>query len=31
VRRVRAKLGEAANLIDTIVGVGYRMGSPENA
>ena len=27
VRRVRAKLGEAANLIETIVGVGYRMGS----
>jgi DNA-binding response OmpR family regulator len=29
VRRVRAKLGEAANLIETIVGVGYRMGGPE--
>ncbi|MBI3132092.1 MAG: response regulator transcription factor [Acidobacteria bacterium] len=29
VRRVRAKLGEAANLIETIVGVGYRMGSVE--
>lgn len=27
VRRVRAKLGEAANLIETVVGVGYRMGS----
>ncbi len=27
VRRVRAKLGEAANLIETIVGVGYRLGS----
>ena len=27
VRRVRAKLGDAANLIETIVGVGYRMGS----
>ena len=27
VRRVRAKLGESANLIETIVGVGYRMGS----
>jgi len=30
VRRVRAKLGEAANLIETIVGVGYRMGGAEN-
>lgn len=30
VRRVRAKLGEAANQIETIVGVGYRMGGPEN-
>lgn len=29
VRRVRAKLGEAAYLIETIVGVGYRMGSVE--
>lgn len=29
VRRVRAKLGESANLIETIVGVGYRMGSVE--
>lgn len=29
VRRVRAKLGESANLIETIVGVGYRMGGPE--
>lgn len=29
VRRVRAKLGEAANLIETIVGVGYRMGAVE--
>lgn len=27
VRRVRAKLGEAAGLIETVVGVGYRMGS----
>lgn len=27
VRRVRAKLGEAASLIETVVGVGYRMGS----
>lgn len=27
VRRVRSKLGEAANLIETIVGVGYRLGS----
>jgi DNA-binding response OmpR family regulator len=27
VRRVRAKLGDSANLIETIVGVGYRMGS----
>jgi len=30
VRRVRAKLGESANLIETVVGVGYRMGGPEN-
>jgi len=30
IRRVRAKLGESAGLIETIVGVGYRMGSPEN-
>jgi DNA-binding response OmpR family regulator len=29
VRRVRAKLGDSANLIETIVGVGYRMGSVE--
>lgn len=29
VRRVRAKLGEAAaELIETVVGVGYRMGGP---
>lgn len=27
VRRVRAKLGEAAGLIETVVGVGYRMGN----
>ena len=27
VRRVRAKLGDAAALIETVVGVGYRMGS----
>jgi DNA-binding response OmpR family regulator len=27
VRRVRAKLGESASLIETVVGVGYRMGS----
>jgi DNA-binding response OmpR family regulator len=27
VRRVRAKLGEAAGLIETVVGVGYRLGS----
>jgi two-component system response regulator RegX3 len=27
VRRVRAKLGEAAELIETVVGVGYRLGS----
>jgi len=27
VRRVRSKLGEAAPLIETVVGVGYRMGS----
>jgi DNA-binding response OmpR family regulator len=30
VRRVRAKLGEESGLIETIVGVGYRMGGPEN-
>ena len=29
VRRVRAKLGEMACMIETIVGVGYRMGGPE--
>lgn len=29
VRRVRAKLGEAANAIETVVGVGYRLGSVE--
>ena len=29
VRRVRAKLNEAAALIETVVGVGYRMGGPE--
>ncbi len=27
VRRVRSKLGEAASLIETVVGVGYRLGS----
>jgi len=27
VRRVRAKLGVSANLIETVVGVGYRMGN----
>ncbi len=27
VRRLRAKLGEAAALIETVVGVGYRLGS----
>jgi DNA-binding response OmpR family regulator len=27
VRRVRAKLGNAASLIETVVGVGYRLGS----
>jgi len=27
VRRVRSKLGAAAGLIETVVGVGYRMGS----
>jgi DNA-binding response OmpR family regulator len=27
VRRVRSKLGDAAALIETVVGVGYRMGS----
>lgn len=30
VRRVRAKLGEAAALIETVVGVGYRLGSVDN-
>jgi DNA-binding response OmpR family regulator len=30
VRRVRAKLGEAAALIETVVGVGYRMGSVDS-
>lgn len=29
VRRVRAKLGPAADLIETVVGVGYRLGSVE--
>ncbi len=29
VRRVRAKLGPAADLIETVVGVGYRIGSVE--
>lgn len=29
VRRVRAKLGSAGDLIETVVGVGYRMGSVE--
>ncbi|MBS1767430.1 MAG: response regulator transcription factor [Acidobacteria bacterium] len=29
VRRLRAKLGPAADLIETVVGVGYRMGSVE--
>jgi DNA-binding response OmpR family regulator len=29
VRRVRAKLGEvAAEMIETVVGVGYRLGGP---
>lgn len=27
VRRVRAKLGQAASLLETVVGVGYRMGN----
>jgi DNA-binding response OmpR family regulator len=27
VRRVRSKLGPAANLIETVVGVGYRLGN----
>jgi len=27
VRRVRSKLGVAAALIETVVGVGYRMGN----
>jgi DNA-binding response OmpR family regulator len=27
VRRVRSKLGDAAALIETVVGVGYRLGS----
>lgn len=32
VRRVRAKLGEpAADLIETVVGVGYRLGGPAGA
>ena len=30
VRRVRAKLGEAAALIETVVGVGYRLGSVDS-
>jgi len=30
VRRVRSKLGRAANCIETVVGVGYRMGNVEN-
>jgi DNA-binding response OmpR family regulator len=30
VRRVRAKLGDAAALIETVVGVGYRMGSVDS-
>jgi DNA-binding response OmpR family regulator len=29
VRRVRSKLGPAADLIETVVGVGYRLGSVE--
>lgn len=29
VRRVRSKLGAAADLIETVVGVGYRLGSVE--
>ncbi|MDP2875227.1 MAG: response regulator transcription factor [Holophaga sp.] len=29
VRRVRAKLGEASGLIETVVGAGYRMGGAE--
>jgi DNA-binding response OmpR family regulator len=32
VRRVRAKIGEAAaEMIETVVGVGYRMGGPAGA
>jgi two-component system, OmpR family, alkaline phosphatase synthesis response regulator PhoP len=31
VRRLRAKLGDAAALIETIVGVGYRLGSVDGA
>lgn len=31
VRRLRSKLGEAASLIETVVGVGYRMGKPTDA
>ena len=27
VRRIRAKLGDAANSIETVVGVGYRLGN----
>jgi DNA-binding response OmpR family regulator len=31
VRRLRAKLGEAASAIETVVGVGYRLGSVDSA
>lgn len=30
VRRVRAKLGDAAQFIETVVGVGYRLGSVDH-
>ncbi|MDR1841988.1 MAG: response regulator transcription factor [Holophagales bacterium] len=29
VRRLRYKLGDAADLIETVVGVGYRLGNPD--
>lgn len=31
VRRLRLKLGESAGHIETIVGVGYRLGGRESA
>ena len=30
VRRLRAKLGDAASSIETVVGVGYRLGSVDS-